>query len=603
MKNDLSVNYYKNFSYTFSNIDVSANYGQNIGISDALNLKLFNDGIKIVSSYDASILSFEGSLQGYDFIISNVFLTIIDTSENSSSPFANGSNAQTYDMLEDASAEVPAAKYPNTAMQGLALKGIYPAGYNDSDYWIYLNHVSDYMTFCDPISVFYDSDVSANLSIVYDSSVFIGNKPVSINASCGIYDVSVGSVYLVDGSLLLDSSIIFNTTLTDYNLIDCSINNSIIINSYISGFLISDSSLIGISLDTNSVINSLIEDSSILNSIISDSSIYNSNSQGGVWTDVSIFSSKIFDTDLASSYISETLLQGDVSFYGTLSSSFIKDSSVKNYIINNCIINQSYLFDSSIVGGDSSLNIYDNTAIWNSIISFSTLLCSEIEDSSLNESGISNTSFENSSILDSSIYNGSIINNDSSIANSLLMNSWVNIFKLLISPSIGYEYTTDSSFSNVVISNTDIWDSSINKAIIYDSSIYNSWIQDSSLIGCTTYNCLFDDLTTSVNTRDILIDPSIGCQFDIIQDTSIFYLKHRKKIEVGMSGCSVGEEISAGDYLNWITVNGFWKKVGEVYIWISASDADDCTTRNLIDGFYVFNPHEFSVKIEYLVIV
>lgn len=241
MQIDLSINYYKNFSYSFSNIDVSSNYTENIGIADALNLQLSNDGIKVVASYDASVLSFEGSQPGYDFVISNVFLTIIDTSDNSSSPFPNGYNAETYDMLEDASAEIPAAKYPNTAMQGLALKGIYPDGYNDSDYWIYLNHVSDYL-------------------------------------------------------------------------------------------------------------------------------------------------------------------------------------------------------------------------------------------------------------------------------------------------------------------------------VMYDASNVN-------------------------------------------MDPSIYYLKNRRKIEVGMSGCSVGESISAGDYLNWVTVNGYWKKVGEVYIWISASDADDCTTRNLIDGFYVFNPHEFAVKIEYLVIV
>jgi hypothetical protein len=92
--------------------------------------------------------------------------------------------------------------------------------------------------------------------------------------------------------------------------------------------------------------------------------------------------------------------------------------------------------------------------------------------------------------------------------------------------------------------------------------------------------------------------------FDIYQDTSTFYLKHRRRLEVGMSGCSVDDLMSAGDYLNWVTTNGMWRKVGDMYIWTSAPDpTNNCTEKNLIDGFYVYNPHTFPVQIEYMVFV
>jgi hypothetical protein len=59
--------------------------------------------------------------------------------------------------------------------------------------------------------------------------------------------------------------------------------------------------------------------------------------------------------------------------------------------------------------------------------------------------------------------------------------------------------------------------------------------------------------------------------------------------------------MSAGDYLEWITENEDWKKVGDSYIWTSAPDNGD--TRNLIDGFYVYNPQTFPVQIDYLIFV
>ncbi len=466
---DFSINYYTNFSFTYSNIDASANYAENISLVDSINIVLSDAGIKIESSYDPSTLYLSGTQEGYDFQVSNVLLTIIDTSINASSPFAHGTNATSYELVEDASAEILYAKYPNTAMQGIALKGIYPDldTVYDEDRWFYLNHISDYAVVYDPINVSYDSEVSTGLNILYDPSTFIGTVP-TITVDLSLYDVST-----------LDSS----------------------------GLVIADSSLL----------DSLLYDSSITNSFILDSSVY--------------------------------------------------DSYIGGSVIETVVTSGTVLFQ-DLVG---------------------------------------NVVFSECKITDSSITN-SIINNLSDVSISLITNSWTNIYKQLVytdpSGNQTFEYATDASLLRVNVYESTIWDSSLYNTSVYDSSVYRSYINhDVSLVGCTLYNCTYDASAILNNSRDILIDPSIGCVFDIIEDTSTFYLRHRKKIEVGMSGCSIGESISAGDYLNMVTVNNMWKKVGDMYIWTSSPDPADCTIKNLIEGFYVFNPHEFVIKVEYLVFV
>lgn len=570
---DLSVNYYKNFSYTYSNIDVSANYSQNISISDALNIALSNLSLKITTSYDPSTFSFTGTQDGYDFTISNVVLSVIDASENSSSPFAKDANADSYTLSEDPSAFIPNAKYPNTAMQGVILRGIYPDEYNsydlqDLDKWININHVSDYVITYDPVTINYNTDVSSNLAIVFDPSTYIGDKPIVADTSCLISDISIGAPdsSITFTSILLDDSISDNVT-----FVTCTITNSSLGYDFFTG---------------------------------------------GTIVDSSVSLSEIYDTTIADTYIEDSIMQGDPSFFDTISSSIVEDVSAKNYIFNSTNIYNSYLLDASIVNGDASLNIYDSTAIWGSTIEQSEFICTDFKDTSIYNSYITKSMAEGCDIYDSSIIGNSIINDKSKVSNSYLENVWTNTYRLLVytDPSTGektYQYIIDdptldldSSSNRIEINESIIWDSSINNAIIYDTSIYNSYIEDSSLVRCTTYNCSIDSSTTFLeDSREIMIDPSIGCEYQIINDTSTYYLKHRKKLEIGMSGSSTEGVISAGDYLNWVTTNDMWKKVGDMYIWTSATDDDDCTVKNLIDGFYVYNPHEFPVQIEYLTFV
>lgn len=201
------------------------------------------------------------------------------------------------------------------------------------------------------------------------------------------------------------------------------------------------------------------------------------------------------------------------------------------------------------------------------------------------------SSFSTYDLVDSSLYN-SRVNLTSTLLRTTLEKSWVNKDYPLL------PYGDPSS--KVIIAVSTINDSSIFNAEITDSSLFKTFLQDVSLSDCTLYNCSYDPSEITLNRCRIIrinesIDPSIA------YDSSTFYKPVIKTIEVGMSGCSNESQMSAGDYLEWITENDGWNKVGEMYIWTTAPDWSD--TRNLIEGFYVFNPQGFSVQLEYLIFV
>ena len=493
---DMSINYYQNFAYIYANIEASANYSNNVDIQYALDEALEARSISATATYDPSTLFFGGSQNGYEFNVSNVKLRLIDASENSSSPFTaiivNGVNIeQSWVLTEDTSENVPYAKYPNTGMQGVILKGIYPTDYeNGVDGWVYINHVTDYISIYSTIdlSIF---DTSTALLIIFDGSTYIGSMPAVTNT--------------------------FSVDTSTFGLHDVSLSD------------------------------------------VSISSIHITESK---FTRCGLY---------------------DVSAYKVHIDGSILDASVANYL--------------------------KDTSVYSSIINKTRTINCLLSKSDITGSIFSDTTIERSNISDCSIINNSIINNDSSITNCYLQSAWTNTYVLLVNPSTMQKIfiTEDESLSidtpayQVRIKNCLVWDSSINNALITDTSLYNSYIEDSSLVNCTTYNCLFDSSTSAHGSRDYLIDASIGCVFDIIDETSTYYRMVRKGVDVGKSGASSESVISAGDYLNWVTINSRWNKVGQLYFWTSVPDSADCTIKNLIDGFYVYNPHDFNVKIEYLV--
>lgn len=86
-------------------------------------------------------------------------------------------------------------------------------------------------------------------------------------------------------------------------------------------------------------------------------------------------------------------------------------------------------------------------------------------------------------------------------------------------------------------------------------------------------------------------DATLGC-----------YTRNYKAIDVGLNKSCDEDVMSSGDYLNYISENDKWEKVGKLRIWLSSQDALNSTDENLITGFYVYNPHDFPVQISYITI-
>ncbi len=83
------------------------------------------------------------------------------------------------------------------------------------------------------------------------------------------------------------------------------------------------------------------------------------------------------------------------------------------------------------------------------------------------------------------------------------------------------------------------------------------------------------------------------------------WVKYTKTIDIGLAGKTSCYEnvMNANDYLAYIEENNKWEKVGPLRIWLSAVDPDNSNIKNLIPGFYVYNPHTFAVQITYMTIL
>lgn len=634
---EASIYFYKNFSDKYINIDVSANYSNNVSIENALNIALDNNGAGLLSDYDPDYITFKSNSKGFDFDITNVKLKIIDASQNSNSPFAtvivNGQRVeQVYTLTEDLSKQIPAVKYPNGAFKGIVMKVKYPTKYSgaalgENSKWIYLHHVINSVTYYEPITVTYTTDVSTTLYVNMDSSIYdyVGvSKPIidynfTVEASACNIDTSAGpfpdtstfakysepigiyyseSVY--DASI--DSSV-FNSV----NIINSDISDSTFNPTYIYDSSIFDSSILSTIVNYSYATNSgMINDSSIYYSTIKDSSIvnsylYNTDASGFVYSNNNIYdnltigsSNSTYDQFLCSTILDTTAQYGKLS-KSTVKTSNLMDSSIVYTKIYDSNVNDTHLQDSSLYNVDAS-------SLWCNNIG--------VEDSSINNSIFMNdSSISNSYITDSSI-KVSFIENSTVVNDSIINNTFVNIYELLVNPSTGEKIyiaqdstlDIDSSMWRCEFNNTKLWDSSINNADLYDSSIYNSILYDSSIFNCTLLNCELRDTYKDSSTTTLYINPGLDCSYGIVDDTSTYYMKKTKTLDVGRSEKSSDTIINAKDYLNLINNENRWSKVGKLYALTTATDCNDSCNGNLINGFYLYNPHDYDLSVDYLVI-
>lgn len=85
-------------------------------------------------------------------------------------------------------------------------------------------------------------------------------------------------------------------------------------------------------------------------------------------------------------------------------------------------------------------------------------------------------------------------------------------------------------------------------------------------------------------------------------DPSILYEKNTKKVDVGRNEEGTDNVISAMEYLNYVNTNNLWNKVGAFSANITANDSPICGYNSLIGGFYLYNPHNYTMQVEYLII-
>jgi len=178
MSVNVSINYYKNFRYYQNAFFATSDSAEEITIEDAIDTKLSELGISIGSTYDTSGLTFTGSQSGYWFDV-----TAIDVSIWEPDVSVWGES-----LVEDISSAVPAFKYPNTAMLGYALKITYPTSSTiaDSDKYVKINHVPDYLTYYEV------STGDPNSYVRYYRSVDVGMS----GGSCAADDVMSAADYL-----------------------------------------------------------------------------------------------------------------------------------------------------------------------------------------------------------------------------------------------------------------------------------------------------------------------------------------------------------------------------------------------------------------------
>jgi hypothetical protein len=137
MSADISINYYKNFRYYQSSLHVTSDPVNDIDIANAFNIKFDDLGINVITTYDASTLSFTGTQAGYSYNITNIDVSLWEPAQ------------PVYDnvITEDLSSGIPAFKYSNSAMLGYVLKVTYPSDTETVNSYIDLNHVPDYLEY------------------------------------------------------------------------------------------------------------------------------------------------------------------------------------------------------------------------------------------------------------------------------------------------------------------------------------------------------------------------------------------------------------------------------------------------------------------------
>jgi len=262
---------------------------------------------------------------------------------------------------------------------------------------------------------------------------------------------------------------------------------------------------------------------------------------------------------------------GEVTFIPGLTKGISQQSQV--FLFNPSVCQNT---NSMTMVVDLSLNYYKNFKHYD--------LALHAQADSINNISIANAlniEFENRGILITATYDSSGLTFTSNVAGYQI--DITNVYATCTNnPSVGYLMIYDASSSVPAFKYTNTAMLGYVLRAIYPSTAadYDSYIQITHVPETLTY---FEQNP---------LDPSC-------------WTKYTKTIDIGLAGkMSCYENVmSANEYLAYIEENNKWEKVGLIRIWLAAIDPPNSTIKNLIPGFYVYNPHTFPVQINYMTIL
>lgn len=295
----------------------------------------------------------------------------------------------------------------------------------------------------------------------------------------------------------------------------------------------------------------------------------------------------------------------------------ILDSSLSD----NCKVKDSYICNSYMTTGTLTNNVTCASAMFTNVT---------VENASIHETNLYayNTKFYNSYLLnlhasgctltDTNVEN---IQAENSIINGTNIHSSINASfnKFVIGSAVSFSSISETNMKYCKLNDSSLagnefilMECNINNSSIYDTGnrMITYYIKDSILNGR-------NDLTNAIvcnssvhnmgsNNRNIISysltnDISVNGYQKIKYhyDSSTKYVKNKYNISVETS-CDPST-LSATQLLNYINSNNKWFKVGELYSITGAEDRPNTTDMNKIPGFYVYNPHPFPIKLEYII--
>lgn len=242
-------------------------------------------------------------------------------------------------------------------------------------------------------------------------------------------------------------------------------------------------------------------------------------------------------------------------------------------------------------------NIIENSYVEGTLETPAYLENTKLENSTIDKVYIYNCSMGDTSTNSSSYRNILKVKNsylynlaDYSFANgALVQNSYIN----------AYKENEDLIPSNIPlnISNITLQDSSIYNANIKNCSMYNCYLENVNVLDSSLYMTEF--VSTDLNKYNITNSytyPNIEFNGEDVSCYTII----PKYVDIN-SNCTDNTTINLSQYLQYVNNNDLWITVGQMYAISALSNNPNNKEKRMLETLLICNPHNFKVKIEYII--